>query len=123
MSVDPRNPSRVYGGAQDNSTMRTKTGSLDDWEIIFGGDGFQPLIDPNNSNVIYALAQRGVFYKSTNDGASFMDATVGIAGSVRKNWDTPVIFDPQDSRTLYYGTNRVWKTEDATATWFVIAAE
>ncbi|MEL6193235.1 MAG: hypothetical protein AAFR66_14355 [Bacteroidota bacterium] len=123
MSVDPRNPLRVYGGSQDNSTMRTRTGRLDDWEIIFGGDGFQPLLDPNNSSIIYALAQRGAFYKSINDGASFMDATDGIAGSDRNNWDTPVIFDPQDSRTLYYGTNRVWKTEDATDTWFGVSPD
>lgn len=34
------NPAHFYGGAQDNGTWRTTTGAVDDWEMIYGGDGF-----------------------------------------------------------------------------------
>ena len=122
-NVDPQNPDRIYGGTQDNSTMRTTTGGIDDWRIIFGGDGFQPLVDANNSSTIYALSQRGNFVKSTNDGANFFSATSGIATNDRNNWDTPVAFDPQNSQTLFYGTQRVWKTTNGATSWFPISPD
>ncbi|MEM9837255.1 MAG: T9SS type A sorting domain-containing protein [Bacteroidota bacterium] len=121
--VDPQNPDKIYGGSQDNSTMRTTTGSLDDWNIIFGGDGFQPLVAADNTNVIYALSQRGNLVKSTNNAANFSSATSGITSADRNNWDTPVVFDPQDPQTLYYGTQRVWKTTNATASWTPISPD
>lgn len=121
--VDPQNPDKIYGGSQDNSTMRTTTGGLDDWEIIYGGDGFQPLVSANNTNVIYALSQRGFLGKSVNNGSSFSSATNGINGNDRNNWDTPVSFDPQDSETLFYGTQRVWKTTNATGSWSPISPD
>lgn len=121
--VDPQNPDKVYGGSQDNSTMRTTTGSLDDWEIIYGGDGFQPLVSANNTNVIYALSQRGFLGKSINNGNTFRSAIGGIDGNDRNNWDTPVTFDPQNSETLFYGTQRVWKTTNATGSWAPISPD
>ena len=123
MYVDPQNEDKVYAGAQDNSTMRTITGGLTDWNIINGGDGFQPLVDATNTNVIYALSQRGNFVKSTNDGASFSGATSGIAAGDRKNWDTPTTFDPANSQTLYYGANRLYKSTDAAASWTAISPD
>ncbi len=67
--VDAQNPDKVYGGAQDNNTIRTQTGGLSDWQAIYGGDGFQPVVDPSNTNVIYALSQRGNLGKSSNNGS------------------------------------------------------
>lgn len=121
--VDPQNEDKVYAGAQDNSTMRTTTGGLSNWTIINGGDGFQPLVDASNTNVIYALSQRGNFVKSINDGASFSSATSGISGGDRKNWDTPVTFDPNNPQVLYYGANRLYKTTNATANWTAMSPD
>ena len=121
--VDPQDENKVYAGAQDNSTMRTTTGGLSNWNIINGGDGFQPLVDATNTNVIYALSQRGNFVKSTNNAASFSGATSGIAGADRKNWDTPVTFDPNNSQTLYYGANRLYKTTNAAGSWTAISPD
>lgn len=121
--VDAQNDSKIYGGAQDNSTSRTTTGGLSDWNIIYGGDGFQPLVDPTNTNVIYALSQGGNLGKSTNNGVTFNGATNGISGGDRKNWDTPITFDPGDSQTLYYGANRLYKTTNAAANWTAISPD
>ncbi len=113
----------IYGGAQDNSTMRTLSGSVGDWQIITGGDGFQPLVDPLDSDVIYALSQYGGIVKSTNGGASFFPATNGISFSDRKNWDTPITFDPQNSQILYTGTQRVYKTVNGAGNWTAISPD
>lgn len=123
MHVDASNEDKVYAGAQDNSTMRTTTGGLNNWTIINGGDGFQPLVDPTNTNVIYALSQRGNLVKSTNNGSSFFPAMTGISISDRKNWDTPITFDPANSQILYYGANRLYKTEDAAGSWTAISPD
>ena len=121
--VDAQNADKVYAGAQDNGTNRTQTGGIDDWHRINGGDGFQPLVDFNDTNVIYALSQRGNLMKSVNNGTSFGGAMSGIAAGDRKNWDTPIAFDPQDSQTLYYGANRLYKTTNAAQNWSVISPD
>lgn len=123
MNVDAQNENKIYGGAQDNSTSRTQTGGLADWSIIYGGDGFQPLVDPTNTNVIYALYQYGALGKSTNNGSSFSSATNGISGGDRKNWDTPIAFDPSNPQTLYYGANRLYKTTNAAGNWTAISQD
>ena len=119
--VDFQNENKVYIGTQDNSTIRTITGSTNDWLIINGGDGFQPLVDPTNTNVIYALSQRGVLVKSTNNAASFFPAMTGISGADRKNWDTPIVFDPQNSQIMYYGANRLYRSTNAASLWTPIS--
>lgn len=123
MYVDPNFEDKVYGGTQDNGTNRTLTGSTNDWERIFGGDGFQPLVDENDTNIIYAESQYGNIGKSINGGASFNGATSGISGGDRKNWDTPITFDPQDSQILYTGTQRVYKTTNAAGNWTAISPD
>ncbi|MEZ4778941.1 MAG: T9SS type A sorting domain-containing protein [Flavobacteriaceae bacterium] len=116
-------PSGIYGGAQDNNTIRTLTGGTNDWAPIYGGDGFQPLVDPTNNNIIYAQSQYGNIGKSTNGGASFNNATTGISGGDRKNWDTPLVFDPNDSNILYTGTQRVYKTTNGAGNWTAISTD
>ncbi len=61
--------------------------------------------------------------KSTNNGSSFSNATSGISGGDRKNWDTPITFDPSNSQTLYYGANRVYKTTNAAGNWAAISPD
>ncbi len=121
--VDPSSAEGIYLGAQDNSTHRTLTGGPDDYEIIYGGDGFQPLVDPNNGNVIFAQYQYGNIAKSTNNGASFIGATAGISGADRKNWDTPIVFDPQNAQVMYTATQRVYRTENAAGLWTAISGD
>ena len=121
--VDPQNENKVYGGTQDNSTIRTTTGGLNNWNVIYGGDGFQPLVDATNTNVIYALSQRGNLGKSTNNGGSFSSALNGIPGGDTNNWDTAITFDPADSQTLFYGTQKVYKTTNAAGNWAAISPD
>ncbi|SRX54256.1 VPS10 domain-containing protein [Aequorivita sp. CIP111184] len=123
MYVDAQDENKIYGGAQDNSTSRTQTGGLSDWNIIYGGDGFQPLVDPTNTNVIYALYQYGSLGKSTNNGATFFNATNGISSGDRNNWDTQIIFDPNNSQILYFGTNKLYKTTNAAGNWSAISPD
>ena len=126
MEVDPTDLGHMLGGTQDNGTNRTDTGSLDDWENILGGDGFTVLVDPNNSNVIYAESQFGNMSKSTNGGNSFSSATSGISG--RKNWHTPFVIDPNSSGSgsttvLYYGSHQLYRSTNSASSWTSISGD
>jgi photosystem II stability/assembly factor-like uncharacterized protein len=121
--VDAQNIDKVYGGSQDNSTIRTTTGGLSDWLVISGGDGFQPLVDPTNTNVIYTLSQRGNLRKSTNDAGSFSGALNGVNGGDTNNWDTPIAFDPANPDIVYYGTNRLYQSTNAAGLWNAISPD
>ena len=121
--VDAQDEDKVYGGAQDNNTIRTTTGAIDDWNPIFGGDGFQPLVDPTNTNVIYCLSQNGNLAKSTNDASTFQNATNGISNGDRKNWNTPIAFDPANPDIVYYGANKLYQTTNAAGNWTAISAD
>ncbi|MFK7773237.1 MAG: T9SS type A sorting domain-containing protein [Saprospiraceae bacterium] len=121
-STDFQNPEQVYGGTQDNGTMRTLSGNLDDFEIILGGDGFFPLIDPENSDLVYAEFQYGNLRRSVDGGNNFFNATNGFSPD-RVNWNTPVIFDPNDSDILYMGGNRLYKSTNNAFSWSPISED
>ncbi|MBN3036704.1 MAG: hypothetical protein JW861_14055, partial [Bacteroidales bacterium] len=121
--VDYQHPERLYGGTQDNGTNRTLTGGTDDWENIYGGDGFYVLVDPVDNSYVYAEYQYGSFARSTNGGNSFSTAMNGIPSSDPKNWNTPVVFDPQDPAILYYGSNKVYRTTNHALSWSAVSPD
>lgn len=122
IEVDYQNPSRLYGGTQDNGTLRTVTGGQSDWEEIFGGDGFYCIVDPTDPDIIYCEYQYGNLYKSVDFAGSWAKAMTGITTADRRNWSTPVVMDPSNHLTLYYGTYRLYKTINGAGNWTAISA-
>ena len=121
VEIDESFPERLYGGTQDNGTNRTLTGAENDWHSIYGGDGFVVLVEPTNNQFVYAESQYGNLGRSTNGGSSFSGATSGISG--RTNWNTPVVFDPQDPTILYYGANAVFRSTNRAVSWTSISPD
>ena len=122
-TVDFSNPQHYLGGTQDNGTPRTITGSDSNWTSIYGGDGFYVLVDPKNSNRIYAEYQYGGLGYSTNGGASFFGGTNGIPSTDRKNWCTPIAMDQNNTLTLYTGTHRMYRTKNGMQSWTAISGD
>jgi len=121
IGLDANNPLAYYGGTQDNGTNRTQDSGLNNWQHIFGGDGFYVIVDFTNPNIIYAESQFGNLGKSTDGGNYFFDATNGINSSEPTNWSTPVIMDPNNSNILYYGTDYLYRTTDGAGNWTKIS--
>lgn len=119
--VDFLMPHRRYGGTQDNGTNRTLTGSLDDWNMILGGDGFYCQIDHTDNDFMYAEWQYGNLRRSTNGGSNFIDATSGLSGS--RNWSMPVMIDPTDPTVLYTGTDEVHRSTNRAVSWSSISGD
>ncbi|MBD3223624.1 MAG: T9SS type A sorting domain-containing protein [Caldithrix sp.] len=121
IGLDRSNPERLYGGTQDNGTLRTRNGFADDWEQILGADGFYAIVHPRDPQVIFAETQFGALHKSLDGGASFNNTITSRMSDERSNWSTPVVIDPNHPDTMYYGTFRLWRSENQGESWQVIS--
>lgn len=121
--LDYQQPWRLYGGSQDNGTNRIKNEPEGVWENIYGGDGFYVLVDPENNNYIYAEYQNGGLGRSTNGGLSFYTATSGISENDRFNWNSPLVFDPSNPESLFFGSNKLYKSNNRAISWYAISGD
>ncbi|MDQ1267122.1 MAG: hypothetical protein QG635_2276, partial [Bacteroidota bacterium] len=114
------NPGTVIAGSQDNGT---KLLSSNVWSDVLGGDGMECIIDYTNSNNVYAEAQNGEIYKSTNGGSQFGDNPIMSEDISHENaaWVTPIIMHPANSQILYTAYQNVWKTTNGGAEWSKIS--
>ncbi len=119
-TVSALNPNHLLGGTQDNGSSMTRSGT-DPWNIFYGGDGFYCLIDPTDSNYIYAEYQYGGLGYSTNGGGSFFGGTNGLNFSEFAGWETPVAMDLRHPKTLYTGLERVYRTTNNMQSWTAIS--
>lgn len=113
---------RMFGGGmQDNGTNITLTGKPDDFVEITGGDGGWMLIDPKNTDHLYTTSQNMTvnrFRKS--DG--WKDASPPARKSEQDAvWMVFLEFDPKDSRTVFAGGLRVWRTKDDGNKWLAVS--
>jgi len=123
LGIDPSNTSVRYGGLQDNGSVRTKTGGLSNWTMVYGGDGLQCEVDPVDSKRIYCESQFGGIVRSTNGGKTFTGAVTGIPASDRRNWNTPITHDPLTTSRLYTGTFRVFRSTNGAQSWSAISGD
>lgn len=118
--IDNLEPSRYFGGTQDNGTLRSGTGPTDIWARILGGDGFHVKVDPTDNNFVYAEWQWGSLRRSVDGGFSFEFSFNGQVND-RTNWNTPVVLDPSNPQTLYFGANRLYRSTDRGISWLPIS--
>lgn len=119
LALDAGNPNVLYLGAQDNGTNKS-LGALDDFDNIYGGDGFGPLVHPTNSQQVWALYQYGGLGYSSNGGGSFSGATGGTSGRVA--WNAPLVQDPTDADRRYFGTDKVFRSASNTS-WTAVSGD
>ncbi len=106
--IDQSQPERVYGGTQDNGTLCSSGGGVNDWRAISGGDGMTVLVDPVDNLIIYTMSQNGFIRRSFDGGDNFITATRGLFG--RFNWNSPLEMDPSNSARLYFGGNILYES-------------
>lgn len=125
ISLHPTNPLVVLGGTQDNGTLEWNGAPAWDW--VLGGDGGFTAIDQQNPITRYGETQwttnSGFAGPRRSDGGSFQRKVTGIDESDRALFIPPIVMDPVDSRTLYFGTFRIYKTTDRAETWTPISSD
>ena len=120
IGLDAKDYLKTYGGAQDQGIWRVVSGQNP--AFIFGGDGFQPIVDPTNENTVYTEGPFGSLFKSTDGGNNFssIDAQAfqQSSGSYEpSDWETPFAMAPKTNTTLFTGRQRVWQTVNSGSTW------
>jgi hypothetical protein len=119
VAVSRQDTTRVSGGAQDNGSLRNWSGTA--FNAIGGGDGTTNLIDPTNQNNVYSCSQNGACTRSTDGGTT--RSGFGSTVSDRRNWVTPIVFDPNNPAIMYYAGNRVNRSTNSAASWTVISPD
>lgn len=116
---------RLYGGTQDNGTLRVVVGS-NQGILPFGGDGGFCAIDPVQPAYCYGEYVTLQIHRSTNGGQSADYIYSGLADAgTNANFIAPFILDSNDPNRLLAGGASLWRTNDARAanpTWNAIRA-
>ncbi|MFK7885495.1 MAG: thrombospondin type 3 repeat-containing protein [Gammaproteobacteria bacterium] len=122
MDVDQQLPERLVGGTQDNRCLRNfASGAPSDWNVWACGDGLENLINPTDSNLLYGCSQYGNCVRSFDGGDSTQP--IGDVVSARRNWLTPLLFDPNDPSVMYYAGDTVNRSTDGGSTWTAISPD
>lgn len=133
VAFDMDTPYNVCTGLQDNNTwcgpsaVRTNTGIInDDWFVINGGDGFQPLMDPTDARVLYGESQNGRMNRIdrlTNERTTLRPEPAEGEDPYRWNWDTAMALSPHDPNTIYVGANRLFRSTNRGRSWEAISPD
>jgi len=122
---NPHVADEYWCGMQDNGTANGNMATINSWNRVYGGDGFQAAFDASNSNIFYAEAQNGWLTYTDDGGQNFYDATQGIDWmNDVVNWDMPYIISKHNNTTMYCGTNKVYQMTGAPyGTWMPISPD
>jgi uncharacterized protein (TIGR03437 family) len=124
ISLHPTNPNITFGGAQDLGISRYSGSQTWDW--VFNCDGGATAIDFTTPTTIYATCDRvnsPYLIKSTSNGDanSWKAAQTGINIAETASFIPPLTMDPSNSQRLYYGTTRVYQTNNGATSWQAIS--
>jgi photosystem II stability/assembly factor-like uncharacterized protein len=126
VSYDMARPYRVYGGLQDNGSWGGPSagagGTIQnkDWFNIGGGDGFWAFVDRTDPDVVYAEYQGGEISRrrmSTGEEKSIKPLPLAGDPDYRFNWNTPVHLSPNDPKTMYMGSQFLFRSRDQGDSW------
>ena len=123
----------VCGGTQDNNSLcgpsRTINGHGQtnfDWFVIVGGDGFQPRVDPTNPDIIYGQWQHGELVrldKKTGERVDIQPQAERGDPPLKWHWDSPLIISPHSNTRLYFGAQRLFRSDDRGDTWRAVSGD
>jgi photosystem II stability/assembly factor-like uncharacterized protein len=123
----------VVVGAQDlgtligpSRTMNTEGIRNQDWYIPLGADGYDASFDPEDPNIVYMEIQQGLLHRhdrTTNEVLNIQPQPAPGEAPERWNWDSPILVSPHDHSTLYFGSQRVWKSTNRGNSWIPISGD
>ncbi len=121
----------IVAGAQDlgtligpSRTMNSEGVRNQDWYVPLGADGYEVAFDPTDPNTVYMEIQEGRLNRLNRQTEEVIDIQPQPAPNdppERWNWDSPILISPHDHKTIYFGSQRVWKSTDQGNSWTPIS--
>jgi len=123
----------VYGGTQDNNSLGVPSRTISangitnaDWFFTLGGDGYETQIDPENPDILYPQYQYGGLVRCDKKSGETIDIRP-VEGenepALRWNWDSPLLLSSHKSTRLYFGANKLFRTDDRGDSWTAISGD
>ena len=126
-------PYQVCGSQQDNSTACVpSTGTGDEYYEVGGGESGYIAPDPLNPDVFYAGSYGGLLtrfdHKTGQQRAVnvWPDNPMGYSAkdiTERFQWTYPIVISPADQKTLFVGSQHVWRTTNGGQSWERISGD
>ncbi|MFN8338456.1 MAG: glycosyl hydrolase [Saprospiraceae bacterium] len=123
----------VHGGTQDNLSLAIPSRSTSisglvnaDCFVTSIGDGFETQVDQTDPNIIYAQSQYGGLNRFDKRNGEFLPIKPREGENeeaYRWNWDAPLFISKFDNKRLYFGANKVFRTDDQGNSWQVISPD
>jgi photosystem II stability/assembly factor-like uncharacterized protein len=137
VTVDNQFPYHVYGAQQDSGSIDTSSRGNDgsitfrDWHPTAAGESGYIAPDPTDANIIYGGSTFGELFrydKRTGQAQIIAPEAVRTFGDPTKaefrfSWTSPLVFSPQDSHTLYYGSQYVLRSTNQGNSWEKISPD
>jgi photosystem II stability/assembly factor-like uncharacterized protein len=146
IGLDNRAPYRVYGGLQDNgswfapSATRDQAGiTVADWVKVLGYDGYYCQIDPDDPDTVYVEGQYGILRRVNVRTWSLVDIKPRLTSAeadtnlrprprrgtpeFRFNWSCPILLSPHNPKTVYFGGNQLFRSDNRGDTWSIISPD
>ncbi|WP_020534764.1 WD40/YVTN/BNR-like repeat-containing protein [Lewinella cohaerens] len=133
INVDNHFPYRIYGGQQDNSSVRIASRNISgrsitesNWTYSAGGESAFLAFDPDNPRYVMGGSYQGTIElldSETGDGRDIMAAPYQYLALEAKdmryrfNWNAPIIWSQHEPNTFYHGAQMLLKTQDMGISW------
>ncbi len=128
VGLDNQVPYNVYGGLQDNGSVRgpsSKRGGrpivFEDWQTVGSGDGMFNVVD-GTDRYLYNESQFGSISRTdlyTGESKSIQNRDQ----SLRFNWNAPIVASRHDPVVVYHAANRLMKSTTRGDTWEFISPD
>ena len=138
VAVDNVFPYRLYGGQQDNSTVRIPSRTLENgisvrhFRAVSGGESAHIAFDPDNPVLVYGTSLLGTIsvLNTETEEERTIEAYPYFAAfrparelRYRFNWNAPVLVSAHDPNVIYHGAQVVLKSTDRGRSWTAISPD
>ena len=123
----------ILGGAQDLGTLHGPSRTMNrdgirnqDWYVPLGSDGYGVAFDPRDPDILYLMWQEGNLYRKdrrSDEGLGIRPQPAAGDPPERWNWDSPILVSPHNADRIYYGSQRLWRSDDRGGLWTPISGD